>query len=136
MITYDIKTWRCEVCTYAQDFEPTQDNMTLHFNHDRKFKMNDMQKDECPRCAMLGTRGSKMKKETDTAKKSKHDICEQSDIDAKRAKLEAEPNKKHEHEDRDETAGEKTERIEKDIALMKPKTPEQIAAHRAQFEDK
>jgi DNA-directed RNA polymerase subunit M/transcription elongation factor TFIIS len=31
MITFSIKTWGCDTCGYKQDFEPTQENMNVHF---------------------------------------------------------------------------------------------------------
>lgn len=155
MITYDIKTWRCS-CGYAQDFEPTAEAMHLHFNQDKSFPLGDVRAGECPSCALKGERGAALPKETDPAKKSKHNHLEASDIPAKIAEAEAETRKvktgrklyvkakdaadpsalEQVDEERDETPEEKTERVAKLQAKLIPADTVKIAEMRALYEDK
>lgn len=89
MIEYQIKTWSCQ-CGYQQDFEPSRLNMHEHFNKDTRFKLNDLKENECPACALKGTRNSVLIRETDSAKKIKHVIQEETDDiePAKKSKME------------------------------------------------
>ncbi len=77
-----IKTWGCADCNYTQDFEPTQELMSLHFNQDDKFKINDIQENECPSCALKGNRRVSMEKIIDENRKCKMTVMGEEDIDA------------------------------------------------------
>lgn len=62
MIEMKIKTWSCGTCGYRQDFEPTKENMQIHFK-----EFPDAE-NKCPSCLLKGS-SSPLKKETDPAKK-------------------------------------------------------------------
>ena len=138
MITFTIHTWRCQTCGYAQDFEPTVENMEKNFNQDRKFKLHDIGVNECPNCRLQGMpRGTtSLPKETDPIKKSTMCACEQSDVDALRVTLEAEAPRKVKTGERNETPDERVGRINEELAAMKPATTQQIQALRTKHEDK
>lgn len=83
-----IKTYSCQVCGYAQDFEPTAENMVKHFPELRGMA------NECPACALGQTdlkdaEGNKIKakrnqsliKETDPKKKTTITIIGEEEID-------------------------------------------------------
>ena len=125
MISYTIKTWRC-TCGYAQDFEPTADLMNLHFNQDKGYSLNDVRLNECPSCALKGSRSKLLIREINPVKKTIHTFLEQSDID--RLVSEAE------NDSALGTVEEKSNRIES-IRLMKLKTKDEIASLRALHED-
>ncbi|KKN59596.1 hypothetical protein LCGC14_0540590 [marine sediment metagenome] len=75
-----IRTWRCSKCDYAQDFEPTQENMNVHFNNDRTFKVSNLKENECPSCALKGGAGL-LKKVTNNAKKIKMTVMGEENIE-------------------------------------------------------
>ena len=86
MLEFNIKTWSCSSCTYRQDFDPTAENVKLHFNDDPNFRVFDLQASECPSCALKGVRGINLVKEADSSKKIKFACFEtQEDIDTLRA---------------------------------------------------
>lgn len=55
-----IKTWRCPVCEYAQNEEPTQEFMDVNLNDIRAFPLKNIKANECPNCAMHGDREVKI----------------------------------------------------------------------------
>lgn len=82
MQTIKIKTWSCSECGYKQDFEPTAENMAIHFIPP---VFPPIGEGECPACATGKNRtkilkkGVMMKKETDNNKKSVMNITEHND---------------------------------------------------------
>ena len=64
-----VRTWKCPSCAYNQDFEPTKELMDLHFNQSKSFRLGDIQRNECPSCALKGKREIQMEKEIDPEKK-------------------------------------------------------------------
>jgi len=74
-----IKTWRCG-CGYSQDFEPTQENMDLHFNHDRNFPLNGVEANQCPSCGLKRKNG-KLKVEKDEDKKISVIVMGEDEVD-------------------------------------------------------
>lgn len=154
MITFAIKTWRCATCNYAQDFEPTKDNMQHNFNDDKKFRVQDVKANECPNCRLQGVASGikSLKQETNLSKKIVFNCCEQSDVDALKLNLEAEPTRKIKtgrklfqqvqpnefvqvDEERDEISQERRKRIDDEIAQLKVITSQKLQELRAQFED-
>ena len=75
-----IRTWRCSKCDYAQDFEPTQENMDVHFNNDRTFRISNLNENDCPSCALKEVKGV-MKKEIDPEKKIEMTVMGEEDIE-------------------------------------------------------
>ena len=70
MQTIKIKTWTCAVCEYKQDFEPTQDNMDIHFP--------SVLAGTCPACHRQ-KRVSPLVRETNNVKKISMQIAEVGD---------------------------------------------------------
>jgi len=99
-----IKTWACEGCGYRQDFEPTDENMMIHFTLDdahiaslqstnkRRLKKALIEKKEfeplavefkenlCPSCHLKGNVGQ-MVKETNPDKKITMTIQGEEELD-------------------------------------------------------
>ena len=78
MLTIKIKTWTCPECNYKQDFEPTKENMAIHF---KELGILDY---ECPACASGQNRERKIKrvkmiKETRINEKCIMNIVEEKD---------------------------------------------------------
>lgn len=42
----------CEVCGYAQDFEPTKELQDFHFNNVASYPREDLGVGECPSCKL------------------------------------------------------------------------------------
>ncbi len=117
MQQFTIHTWRCDTCVYAQDFEPSDDNVRLQFLLDPKWPIKDLKVNECPRCASHGTRGVRLRKVTDPEKKSFMRVYEQADYDRIKQALETEtpvfvPDGE---EFREETDAEQDARISRDL---------------------
>mgnify|MGYP001589875351 CR=1 FL=1 len=75
-----IPTWRC-ACDYAQDFEPTQENLDLHFNNNKKFPLiESLKENECPSCHERGNK-AQLVKETDPKKKTTITIMGEDEVD-------------------------------------------------------
>ncbi len=137
MISFTIKTWRCKECGYAQDFEPTAENLAIHF------KGLGLEDDQCPACTLgqnpthIKSNDSKMARVTDPKMKSVMNCCEESDVIAKRAELENAPPAKTMVKEVvvEETQEQREERIEMDMGGMRWKSPEEIAEMRAKYED-
>lgn len=139
MIEYKIKTWGCTQCEYRQDFEPTTEAMQIHFNDDPKFRVRNIQAYECPSCALDNRRENPMIKVTDLTKKMLHRYMVPEDLVQLRTELIAEAVRQITDENgnkRNETAGEKSIRIDKIIASFKLLTPQQIVEMRLLYEDK
>lgn len=81
MKIYTIPTWSC-ACGYTQDFEPTAENMKIHFADDPQFPLNVMAPNQCPSCSLKGT-VSKLEKQSDFTKKIRVSVLEDADIEAK-----------------------------------------------------
>lgn len=64
---YKLKTWACNSCGYHQDFEPTAENMAIHYPA--------VAVNTCPAC------GAALAKETDVAKKVTAKILDDAEID-------------------------------------------------------
>ena len=77
-----IKTWGCDGCDYAQDFEQTQENINKHFKTDREFvrKRITLQPGRCPACALRGVTGN-MLPVTSTEKKMLTTIIGEEEIE-------------------------------------------------------
>jgi len=81
-----IATYTCDVCGYAQDFEPTQENMDKHFNNNNNFNGSGLEENDCPSC-VLGknkerkVKHNKLKKETSQNKKTAIKIMGEEEID-------------------------------------------------------
>lgn len=71
------------------DFEPTQENMDLHFNFSSKRHLRGMnfQADECFGCALKGNRGVMLQQETDPKRKAIVTIMGEEDIDVEIEKM-------------------------------------------------
>ena len=101
-----IQTWRCSVCAYAQDFEPTLQNQKIHFGLDDKFtsriqEINNKKKKEsmilgvsftalplfpeagkCPSCLLKGIVSSDMAVEGNPEKMTTITIMGEEDVDS------------------------------------------------------
>src|SRR3990167_4470720 len=114
MIKFTIKTWRCPDCDYAQDFEPTEENMRIHFNG------WGVRENECPACVSgrnpqrVVLRGPRMSKETRPEKKSKMTVLEESDVPQRVAEINSEPIQEG------ESLEEHRKRLDKEIANLNP----------------
>ena len=82
MIKVYLPTWACGSCGYAQDFEPTKENMEHHFNKDKGFPLSDVEANECPSCGLKGERGKSMVKETRPERKAIVIIAGEEEADA------------------------------------------------------
>lgn len=78
---FKIKTWSCAICGYAQDFEPTQQNMNTHFNTNRSFSVHDIFNNECPSCALKGNRSNPLLREVNLSKRIILTIMGDEDIE-------------------------------------------------------
>ena len=117
MHTFKIHTWSCASCGYQQDFDPADTELFK-----KVFKGGIAS--ECPSCKSDGG----LTKETDPEKKMGMNCCEQSDIDAKQAELNAEATRKLESgakEYRLETDGEKGQRVDNEVEASSTRTKAQ-----------
>lgn len=75
-----IRTWRCPVCDYAQDFEPTQENVDRFMNHDPKYALSNLKGASCPSCALKGNQ-CLMDEVSDSTKKITITIAGEEDLE-------------------------------------------------------